>query len=258
MRMGKRGNGESRKWKRRNVASRKVEKWKQENVEMEKRGKGGKWDKLDMRKGKMKSGNGETWKRGNTFSRNRRDERPHRGRSAVARLLATVETWKRGYGYVLETGRAELLVERVDLGVDLPQLLVGGGEGRATEDESEELRDGLLEGAELRGWLRVSEKKEREDWSVERGIGSVEWVGRGENAGEQGVEDALDVLEGADEAAADLGDVGGGRFPLGNGLADRGEHAIADGFDLVQNLVESIHVALFLGGEENREDTSME
>ena len=256
--MGKRGNGESRKWKRRNVASRKVEKWKQENVEMEKRGKGGKWDKLDMRKGKMKSGNGETWKRGNTFSRNRRDERPHRGRSAVARLLATVETWKRGYGDVLETGRGELLVERVDLGVDLPQLLVGGGEGRATEDESEELRDGLLEGAELRGWLRVSEKKEREDWSVERGIGSVEWVGRGENAGEQGVEDALDVLEGADEAAADLGDVGGGRFPLGNGLADRGEHAIADGFDLVQNLVESIHVALFLGGEENREDTSME
>lgn len=232
---------------------------------MEKRGKGGKWDKLDMRKGKMKSGNGETWKRGNTFSRNRRDERPHRGRSAVARLLATVETWKRGYGYVLETGRGELLVERVDLGVDLPQLLVGGGEGRATEDESEELSDGLLEGAELRGWLRVSEKKEREDWSVERGIGSVEWgigsvewVGRGENAGEQGVEDALDVLEGADEAAADLGDVGGGRFPLGNGLADRGEHAIADGFDLVQNLVESIHVALFLGGEENREDTSME
>ena len=83
-------------------------------------------------------------------------------------------------------------------------------------------------------------------------------IGRGENAGEKGVEDALDVLEGADEAAADLGDVGGGRFPLGNGLADRGEHAIADGFDLVQNLVESIHVALFLGGEENREDTSME
>ena len=161
MRMGKRGNGESRKWKRRNVASRKVEKWTQENVEMEKRGKGGKWDKLDMRKGKMKSGNGETWKRGNTFSRNRRDERPHRGRSAVARLLATVETWKRGYGYVLETGRAELLVERVDLGVDLPQLLVGGGEGRATEDESEELSDGLLEGAELRGWLRVSEEERK-------------------------------------------------------------------------------------------------
>lgn len=249
--------------------------WKMEKHANEKRGKGGKWGKLDMRKGgnvKMeKRGNEksgkwrnmamrkvEKWKRGNTFSRNRRDERPHRGRSAVARLLATVETWKRGYGDVLETGRAELLVERVDLRVDLPQLLVGGGEGRATEDESEELRDGLLEGAELRGWLRVSEKKEREDWSVERGIGSVELIGRGENAGEQGVEDALDVLEGADEAAADLGDVGGGRFPLGNGLADRGEHAIADGFDLVQNLVESIHVALFLGGEENREDTSME
>ena len=110
-----------------------------------------------MRKG----GNGETWKRRNTFSRNRRGERTHRGRSAVARLLATVETWKQGYGYVLETGRAELLVERVDLGVDLPQLLVGGGEGRATEDESEELRDGLLEGAELRGWLRVSEEERK-------------------------------------------------------------------------------------------------
>ena len=147
-----------------------------------------------------------------------------------------METWKRGYGHVLETGGVELLVERVDLGVDLPQLLVGGDDGRATEDQSEQQSDGVLEGAQLRGWLRVSGEG-RDDRRGLRRIGSDEWVGRRKNTGEQGVEDALDVLEGADDAAADLGDVGGRRFPLGNGLADRGEHAIADGFALVQDLV---------------------
>ena len=70
-----------------------------------------------------------------------------------------METWNQGYGEVLEAGRVELLGERVDLGVDLPQLLVGGDAGRAPEDPSEEPRDGLLDRAELGGWLRVSGEK---------------------------------------------------------------------------------------------------
>ena len=91
--------------------------------------------------------------RESTSSRNRKD-----ARFAAGPLLSRVEMGKRGNGDVLEAGGVELFGDGVDLGVDLAQLIVGRCERGASEDQREELGDGV----EIDRLLRVRR--------------SVEWI----------------------------------------------------------------------------------